>query len=188
MWISVIGHGDNYGPQTWLYFNPSQRLARLDCPAVKTTPRLCVPYPSCAIGNRAVMNFLIKWYFSLRRYGAVLVLLVRPQARTPPNKARVDAKLSLRGRIICVKSDSEVHFIKGMYPICYVSGRWLQRTVLSMKNVIQPLYSICTQKAQSRATQFESSIGHRKLQTVRNKLLFIPTTSTRGDGGDDSSM
>jgi hypothetical protein len=41
----------------WQYLNPSQ-LAGLGCLAVKTTPSLCVPHPSYAVENRAVMTKL----------------------------------------------------------------------------------------------------------------------------------
>jgi len=59
-----------------------------------------------------------------------------------------------------------------MYPICYISGRWLQKgpSVHKCHPAIVHIYT----KAQSRATEVGSSIGHRKLQTVRNKLPLHP--------------
>ena len=36
----------------WQYFNPSQHLAGLGCPAAKTTPSLCVPHLSYAVESR----------------------------------------------------------------------------------------------------------------------------------------
>jgi hypothetical protein len=54
VWDSVVGYSDSMDRQMAVF----QPLAGLGCPAVMTTPRLRVPYPSYAIANRAITTKL----------------------------------------------------------------------------------------------------------------------------------
>lgn len=69
-----------------------------------------------------------------------------------------------------MKGDSEALFIKECIPsVIYLEGGF-ERPSLP---ICHPAIVYVHTKAQSRATKVGSSIGHRKLQTVCNKLLFI---------------
>jgi hypothetical protein len=95
---------------------------------------------------------------------------MRLQAKNTTHEDRVHVELSFKGRIVYVKSDSVVHFIKEcISSVIYLEAGFKRPSCPQMSS------SHCTyiHEAQSRATEVGSSIGHRKLETVRNKLLFI---------------
>jgi hypothetical protein len=112
---------------------------------------------------------------------------MRLQAKNTTQRGQSPCRIIIQGRIICVKCDSEVHFIKECIPsVIYLSERWLQKALLST-NVIQPLY-IYTRKPSLRPQM----LGHQSV-IVSSKQSATSSSSSRtastrsGGGGDDSS-
>jgi hypothetical protein len=90
VWDSVVGHWDRMDCNNGSIPIPSQRLARLNCSAVKTTSGLCVPRPSYAVENRVcytkVSGVTLDWQLELQGL-RIFPLCVETPKSGPPGSA-----------------------------------------------------------------------------------------------------